>query len=365
MDKRLAVRRAALGCHHPATQSSSSRNAGRVAPIVMRESADQRTVPLRRARRFLGRPLARVARARLKLHARSEAANPVAIDDLLVSHSSWLHEDDSSAPLPKLRVRTVFISDIHLGTAGCNAELLRDFLKSVRCETLYLVGDIIDCWRLKRGWYWPDAHNDVVRHVLKIAKRGTRVIYIPGNHDERIRQFAGLHFGGVHVQLDAVHTTADGRRLWVLHGDRFDSVVLYARWLAFLGDNAYTLLLKLNGLLSLVQRALNLPYWSLSAFLKRKVKNAIEYVGRYEEAVLHAAAGRGVDGVVCGHIHTAEIRRMGSLTYYNDGDWVESCTALVEHHDGRMEIIDWAAHSRQRQTASVANAKPAKSPVAA
>lgn len=269
----------------------------------------------------------------------------------------WLHAPDESEPLRKLRFRTVFISDTHLGTSGCNAELLFDFLKSIECDTLYLVGDIIDGWRLKRGWFWPTRHNDVVRRVLKIAKKGTRVVYVPGNHDEVLRDFIGLQLGDIEVRPEVMHETADGRRLLVLHGDEFDGVVLYHRWLAFLGDHAYVALLKLNVGFNWCRRQFGLPYWSLSAHLKKRVKNAVEYVCRFEEAVAHAARERGADGVVCGHIHCAEIRQFGDITYYNDGDWVESCTALVEHADGHMEIIDWAARVRAE-----ASGRPARHP---
>lgn len=261
---------------------------------------------------------------------------------------AWVQDHDTTDNNRKIRLRTVWISDIHLGTAGCNAALLVDFLKSIECETLFLVGDIIDGWRLRRSWYWPEQHNDVVRRVLKMAKKGTRVIYIPGNHDEMLRPYVGLNMGGVELMERALHVTADGRRLLVLHGDEFDGVVLYARWLAFLGDGAYSLLLRLNIIVNAVRRKFGLPYWSLSSYLKRKVKNAVEYISRYEEAVAHAAIEHGADGVVCGHIHAAEIRQFGTITYYNDGDWVESCTALVEHADGRMEIIDWARRLRQQ-----------------
>ena len=247
---------------------------------------------------------------------------------------------------PRLAFRTIWISDIHLGTPGCNAELLLDFLRSVECETLYLVGDIVDGWQLRKGWYWPPRHNDVVRSIMKMAKHGTRVVYIPGNHDEAFRDYTDLNFGGVEVLAQAMHMTADGRRLLILHGDEFDGVVLYAKWLAFLGDHAYTLLLKLNAALNAVRRLMGKPYWSLAAHLKKRVKNAVQFISSFEAAVAHAAAERGADGVVCGHIHSAEIRRIGDVTYYNDGDWVESCTALVEHSDGRMEILDWAERKR-------------------
>jgi len=261
---------------------------------------------------------------------------------------AWLDLPEPQAFRPKRRYRTIWISDIHLGTRGCNAVMLLDFLRSVECDVLYLVGDILDGWRLRKGWYWPDAHNEVVRRILKMAHGGTRVILIAGNHDEMLRPYAGMSFGGVEVALDAVHLTADGRRLLVTHGDSFDSVVLYARWLAFLGDKAYSVLLRLNVVLNVVRRRLHLPYWSLSAYLKKRVKNAVQFIGAYEEAVAHAARDCHVDGVVCGHIHSAEIRQIGDITYYNDGDWVESCTALVEAADGTISLVDWAEECRLR-----------------
>lgn len=264
---------------------------------------------------------------------------------------AWLTEAEPRGYRAKRRLRTVFVSDVHLGTPACNAAMLTDFLASVECETLYLVGDIVDGWQLRKGWHWPAAHNEVVRRVLKMAARGTRVVFIPGNHDECFRDYAGLHLGGVEIALDAIHVTADGRRLWVLHGDLFDGVVLYHRWLAFLGDAAYTLLLKANGTFNRVRRLFRLPYWSLSAFAKRRVKNAAQFICRFEDVVAHEARARGVDGVVCGHIHHAEIRDIDGLTYCNDGDWVESCTALVERPDGTLEIVDWAAEVARRATA--------------
>ncbi len=278
----------------------------------------------------------------------------------VAARAAWIEEPSHFEPRAKrLAFRTVFISDTHLGTAGCNAEMLLDFLKSIECETLFLVGDIVDGWQLRKGWYWPPRHNDVVRCVLKAAKHGTRVIYVPGNHDEVFRDYVGLHFGGVELLHEAIHVTADGRKLLVIHGDEFDGVVLYAKWLAFLGDHAYTLLLKLNRVFNVVRRMLGLPYWSLSAYLKKRVKNAVSYVSSFEHVVAHAAFERGADGVVCGHIHSAEVRQFGEVTYYNDGDWVESCTALVEHFDGRTEIIDWAEMKR----AAAKSKEPAK-PVA-
>lgn len=274
---------------------------------------------------------------------------------------SWLDLPEPRGYRPKRKLRTVWISDIHLGTRGCNTELLLDFLRSIECETLYLVGDILDGWRLRKGWYWPDAHNEVVRRVLKLAHRGTQVVLVAGNHDEMLRPYAGMSFGGVEVALEAIHQTADGRRLLVTHGDGFDTVVLYARWLAFLGDKAYGLLLRLNVMLNAVRRQFKLPYWSLSAYLKKRVKNAVQFIGAFEEAVAHAARERNVDGVVCGHIHSAEIRQIGDITYYNDGDWVESCTALVEDHSGAMSIIDWAEEHRSESRAPASASSPAPS----
>jgi UDP-2,3-diacylglucosamine pyrophosphatase LpxH len=234
--------------------------------------------------------------------------------------------------------RTIWISDVHLGTRGCNAEMLIDFLDHVDSETLYLVGDIIDGWRLRKKFYWPVAHADVVWRLLKRAKRNTRVVYIPGNHDEVFRQFTGLDFGGVEIRRQAIHHTADGRSLLVLHGDEFDAITLAHRWLAHVGD----LLMALNRGLNAYRRFFNLPYWSLSKHAKAKVKKSVEFISNYEEVVAQAAAHRGVDGVVCGHIHTAEYRDIAGIEYYNDGDWVEGCTALVEHFDGRMEVLHWA-----------------------
>ncbi len=240
------------------------------------------------------------------------------------------------------RHRTIFISDTHLGTRGCKAEALADFLMHNDCETLFLVGDIVDGWQLKRRWYWTEAQNHVVSEILRKVDAGTRVIFVPGNHDEFARDYAGRLFGGIEVINEAIHETADGKRLWVLHGDRFDGVIAYAKWLAHVGDWAYGMALRLNDMLFAARKQLGLPYWSLSAWLKHKVKNAVEYISRFEEIVAREAESRGVDGVVCGHIHHAEIRRIGGVLYHNDGDWVESCSALVEDANGHMEILRWA-----------------------
>jgi UDP-2,3-diacylglucosamine pyrophosphatase LpxH len=241
------------------------------------------------------------------------------------------------------RFRTVFVSDIHLGTPGCQAAALLDFLKHHPSEQLYLVGDIVDGWQLRRRWFWPQAHNDVVQKVLRRARKGCRVVYVPGNHDEFARQFAGHGFGGIEVLEEAVHVMADGRRLWVLHGDAFDGVVQCAKWLAYLGDNLYEFTLRMNRHLNLLRGRLGLPYWSLSAYLKHKVKSALNYVTSFEQAVAHEARRRGHHGVVCGHIHRAEMRTIDGVLYCNDGDWVESRTALVEHLDGQLELVQWGA----------------------
>jgi UDP-2,3-diacylglucosamine pyrophosphatase LpxH len=237
--------------------------------------------------------------------------------------------------------RSVFISDVHLGTRGCQAELLLDFIRHMECETLYLVGDIVDGWKMKSGWYWPQSHNDVVQKILRLARKGVSVIYVPGNHDEVIRDFCGVHFGGVVVARDAIHQTADGRRFLVTHGDEFDAVVQHARWLACLGDWAYRALLASNTVINRVRRRLGFGYWSFSAFAKTRVKKALQFIENFEQAVADEARRRGVDGVICGHIHKAESRTIGGVAYINDGDWVESCTALVEHPDVRLEILEW------------------------
>jgi len=240
-----------------------------------------------------------------------------------------------------LRFRTIWISDTHLGTTGCQAERLLDFLRCTESDYLYLVGDIIDGWQLRRRWYWHQSHNDVVQKVLRKARKGTAVVYIPGNHDEAVRHFLDLAFGGIAIRDEAVHTTARGLKLLVTHGDLFDGVVQYARWLAYLGDQLYTLSLRLNHWLNAVRARLGLPYWSLAQFLKYKVKNAVSYIVAFEEALAAEARARHLDGVVCGHIHKAEIRDIGGVLYCNDGDWVESLTALVEKPDGTLEILHW------------------------
>ncbi|MBY0305010.1 MAG: UDP-2,3-diacylglucosamine hydrolase [Sphingomonas sp. 28-62-20] len=280
----------------------------------------------------------------------------LSIDSGLADFADFVHSEPAIPERTfggRQQYRTIWISDIHLGTRGCNAEMLIDFLDHVDSETLYLVGDIIDGWRLKKKFYWPAAHNDIVWRLLKRAKRGTKVIYIPGNHDEVFRQFSGLDFGGIAIRRKAIHQTADGRRLLVLHGDEFDAITLAHKWLAHAGDLAYNALMALNRLVNAFRRRFNLPYWSLSKHAKAKVKNAVEFISNYEEIVAHAAGARGVDGVVCGHIHTAEHRMIQGVEYWNDGDWVEGCTALVEHFDGRMEVLHWADEIAVRELATM------------
>ncbi|MFM9864962.1 MAG: UDP-2,3-diacylglucosamine diphosphatase [Micropepsaceae bacterium] len=244
-------------------------------------------------------------------------------------------------PARPRRHRTLWISDVHLGSRGCKAELLIDFLKHNDCDLLYLVGDIVDGWQLSRRWYWPESHKAVVNEILRMSQSGTRVIFIPGNHDEIFRDYAGLCFAGVELAEEAIHETADGRQLLVLHGDRFDSVVTHARWLARAGDWAHSLAIRANDVVAAARRGLGMPYWSLSRWLKNHVKDAVEFIGRFEDAVAKEAERRGVDGVVCGHIHKAEIRQIGEIVYCNDGDWVESCTALTEDDAGNLAIIEW------------------------
>ena len=248
------------------------------------------------------------------------------------------------------KYRTIFISDLHLGTKRARADLLLHFLKHTECETLYLVGDVIDNWALKRKWHWQQSHNDVIQKLLRKARKGTRIVYIPGNHDEAFRAFTAQSLGGVQIKMNDVHTTADGRKYLILHGDEFDGVVLYARWLAYLGDHAYEFAVNMNYYFNKGRRLFRLPYWSLSAYLKRKVKRAVEFVGNFEEAVVRRARSKGADGVICGHIHTPEMRMIDGIHYCNDGDWVESCSALVEHADGSFELLDWTIYDGEKVT---------------
>jgi UDP-2,3-diacylglucosamine pyrophosphatase LpxH len=254
-----------------------------------------------------------------------------------------------SEPTAELNYRAVFISDVHLGMRNCQADALLDFLKTTDSQVLYLVGDIVDFWKVRRGPYWPQAHNDVLQKLLRKARKGTRVVFIPGNHDDGLRDFTNMNFGGIEVRRDAIHEGANGKRYVVLHGDEFDVVVRYARWLAFLGDRSYELALALNVPLNFARRLLGLGHWSLSAFLKHKVKTAVNFIGEFEEALAGEARRRGVNGLICGHIHHANERTLDGIHYLNCGDWVESCTAIGERFDGTFEIIRW----KDRQVAPV------------
>jgi len=240
-------------------------------------------------------------------------------------------------------VRSIFLSDVHLGTRACQAERLLAFLREYDSQYLFLVGDIIDFWAMRsRGVYWSEAQNTVVQKILKRARHDVEVVFIPGNHDEAAREHLGTSFGNIRVERDVMHAAADGRRYLVLHGDEFDQVTRYHKWLALLGDSAYSVLVRLNGWLSWLRRTLGIPgYWSLAGYAKRKVKSAVSFIWDFEEALLRHARSRGADGVICGHIHAAALRESEGVTYINCGDWVDSCTAVVEHPDGRMELVHW------------------------
>jgi len=256
--------------------------------------------------------------------------------------------DSADSLSPPRVVRSIFLSDIHLGTRACQAERLLSFLRRYESEHLYLVGDIIDFWSMSRGIHWTRQQNTFVQKVLKRARHGTKVIFVPGNHDEVLREYVGTPFGDIQLVQEQVHVAADGRRYAVLHGDEFDQVTRHHRWVAVLGDVAYSLLVRLNTWLSLARRTLGISgYWSLAGYAKRKVKSAVGFIYDFEDSVMHAVRDRGLDGVICGHIHSAAIRDMDGLTYINCGDWVDSCTAIIEHHDGRMELIHWIGEPLQ------------------
>lgn len=237
--------------------------------------------------------------------------------------------------------RSVWISDVHLCTRDSQSELLHHFLDSIKCDYLYLVGDIVDVWALRKKWYWPKQYNEVLHRLLKRSRKGAKITYIPGNHDDFFRGFEGYRFGDVEIRLQAIHQTADGRRFLVMHGDEFDTIVRHHRWLAALGSRAYRYLIMLNRLVNVVRRWLGKPYWSFSGAIKRKVKQAVKFVSRFEEFLTRTAKEHEVDGVICGHIHQPQIREIDEILYCNTGDWVENCTALVEHEDGKLEILWW------------------------
>lgn len=255
-----------------------------------------------------------------------------------------------------MHYRAIFISDVHLGFPGCSAGYLLDFLRSTTCDELYLVGDIIDVWQMRKRLYWPQAHNDVVRTILGKAKHGTRVVYVPGNHDEAVRDFDGMVLGNLEIRRRCIHTTADGRRMLIIHGDEFDGVVRCSKLLAQVGSTLYELLLQLNTAVNFVRRRLGFSYWSLAGMLKHRVKEAVRYIGNFESAVAHEARRHEADGVVAGHIHRAEIARLGDIVYCNCGDWVESCTALVELSDGTLELLHWTESVETLKTSTLAAA---------
>jgi UDP-2,3-diacylglucosamine pyrophosphatase LpxH len=267
-------------------------------------------------------------------------------DNEIVQSNVWVTQS-------KTHFRSIFISDLHLGTPGCQSEALLVFLKNYTCDNLYLVGDIVDGWQLRRKWYWPQSHNDVIQKLLRKARKGCKVVFIPGNHDEFGRQYLDHSFGGIEVRDEAVHVTADGKKLWVIHGDYFDGVIQCAKWLAYVGDSLYEFTLKLNRYLNQLRARLGMPYWSLSAYLKLKVKKAVNFISDFEVAVANEARKLGYQGVVCGHIHHAEIRDIDGILYCNDGDWVESCSALVEHADGRLEILKFNVHGISKNSEAV------------
>jgi UDP-2,3-diacylglucosamine pyrophosphatase LpxH len=278
---------------------------------------------------------------------------PGAMLQIPVAFKDQSHDE---APASR-RFRTLFISDVHLGARGCQAGLFLNFLRDHDAETIYLVGDIVDGWRMRSSWYWPQAHNDVVQKLLRKARKGSRMIYIPGNHDEFLRDYYGTHFGGIEVMETAIHEAADGKKFLVLHGDVFDVVVRNARWLAYFGDWAYDFAIFTNRYFNWFRRKLGFPYWSLSKWAKHKVKNAVNFIGEFEQAVALEARKQNVEGVICGHIHHATIHDLYGTRYMNCGDWVESCTALAEHYDGTFELLTWTI---PEATLLPAKAAPAK-----
>lgn len=244
------------------------------------------------------------------------------------------------------KVRTAWVSDLHLGTRTSDATAFLEFLRLHEFETLYLVGDLIDVWSLQRGIYWPQEHNDVIQKILRAARKGTRVIYIPGNHDEFVARFEGV-YGNISIQKHAIQTTSDGRRILVIHGHELDAVVQNVRWLAFLGDVGYQFLLSLNPAINLVRRIFGHGYWSLSAYAKKRVKDAVNFIGEFEKAIVRYAERFDVDAVLCGHIHSAAVRKIGGVTYYNCGDWVETCSALIENESGEIELVHARAYENK------------------
>lgn len=244
------------------------------------------------------------------------------------------------------QVRSIFLSDIHLGTRGCQAEALLEFLRHHDSDNIFLIGDIIDFWAMRRGVHWTGMQNTFVQKLLRRARKGVKIVFVPGNHDEALREHCGINFGDIELRYEYLHTAANGKRYLLIHGDEYDQVTRHHRWVAVLGDVAYNTLVRINGWLSMIRRRLNIPgYWSLAGYAKRKVKTAVSFIFDFEDSVVRGMRERGVDGVICGHIHAATIKTIQGIEYINCGDWVDSCTAIVEHHDGRMELIDWREHA--------------------
>jgi UDP-2,3-diacylglucosamine pyrophosphatase LpxH len=241
-----------------------------------------------------------------------------------------------------LKYRSIWISDVHLGYKGCKAEFLLDFLRSTETDYLFLVGDIIDIWSMKRTLFWPQSHNNVIRTILGKAKHGTKVIYIPGNHDEEFREYDGMVFGNVEIHNEYAHTTADNRSVYMLHGDKYDSYMQCSKLTEFVGNLSYDFILYANRKLDKLRHQLGFPFWSLARFIKSKVRNAMAHIRKFENIVAADAKKHGHDIVICGHIHHADIRCINGVTYCNDGDWIEHCTALVEKQDGKIELIHWS-----------------------
>ncbi len=278
-------------------------------------------------------------------HNHTDLMEAAALLNGQIPHPHWMREEiskDTPATGKRRRHRSIWISDVHLGTRGSKADFLCDFLKHNDCETLYLVGDIIDGWRMQKRAFWPQAHINVIRRILTRSKRGTQIVYVTGNHDEFLRRYSGTSFGNIHLVDETIHTTADGRRLWVVHGDAFDTIVCNQQWLALVGDWAYEGLLRFNVIFNRFRQLLGLDYWSLSAYLKYKVKKAVSFISDYEKTLARECQRRGLQGVVCGHIHHPEVTTIGDIQYANSGDWVESCSALVEDRHGNLEIVYWA-----------------------
>lgn len=275
----------------------------------------------------------------------------------------WVEETERDDPNPESHEvrqhRSIWISDVHLGTKGSKAGMLADFLKHNDCETLYLVGDIIDGWRMQKKTYWPQEHVNVIRRILTRSKRGTRVIYITGNHDEFLRRYSGMSFGNIHLADEFVHHAPDGSKYWVIHGDAFDGIVCNQKWLALVGDWAYETLLKLNVLFNRARKMLGMDYWSLSSYLKYKVKKAVSFISSYEKTLVYECKKRNYQGVICGHIHHPEVTMIDDIRYGNSGDWVESCSALVEDQQGNLEVISWLPSARKQQAVTERDAQAA------